>query len=172
MTKAIRVVVAGTMLVLAAMVPAAAQQSQPGTRPQGAPNSRPSQNLPAFTWWKSGAFKVELGLTADQSVRIDKIWETARPELRREWDELSRLEAKLSDLIQKDADESVLSRQIDRVETARASANKTRALMLVQMRKVLTPDQRDRLDGIRERWRRELPARPSLPSEPGKPKER
>ncbi len=52
---------------------------------------------------------------------------------------MSRLEAKLSRLIQIDADEAALSRQIDRVETARANANKTRSLMLVQMRKVLTP---------------------------------
>ena len=36
----------------------------------------------------------ELGLTAEQSARIDKIWETARPELRQEWDELSKLEGK------------------------------------------------------------------------------
>ncbi len=42
-----------------------------------------------FAWWKSEPFKKELGLTADQSARIDKIWETTRPELRQEWDELS-----------------------------------------------------------------------------------
>ena len=40
------------------------------------------------------------------------------------------------------ADEATLTRQIDRVETARAAANKTRSLMLVQMVKVLTPEQR------------------------------
>ncbi len=59
-------------------------------------------------------------------MRIDKIWETTRVELRQEWDELSKLEGKLSRLIQVDADEAVLTRQIDRVETARAAANKTR----------------------------------------------
>ena len=73
-------------------------------------------------------------------------------ELRQEWDELSKLEAKLSHLIQKDADEAVLTRQIDRVETARAAANKTRSLMLVQMLKVLTPEQRTRFTTLHGKW--------------------
>ena len=105
-----------------------------------------------FLWWKSEVFKKELGLAADQITRIDSIWETARPELRQEFAELSRLEEKLSRQIRNDADEALLSRQIDRVETARANANKTRSLMLVQMRKVLTPDQRVKLDDIHARW--------------------
>ena len=61
---------------------------------------------------------------------------------RRSW------KSKLSRLIQDDADEAVLARQIDRVETARADANKTRSLMLVQMLKVLTPDQRTRFSAL------------------------
>lgn len=105
-----------------------------------------------FVWWKSEAFKKELGLAGDQITKIDTIWEAARPELRQEFAELSRLEEKLSRQIRSDADEATLSRQIDRVETARANANKTRSLMLVQMRKVLSPDQRVKLDAIHARW--------------------
>lgn len=116
-----------------------------------------------FPWWKSEPFKKELGLTADQSARIDRIWQTTRPELRQEWDELSKLEDKLSHLIQKDAEEAILSRQIDRVETARANANKTRSLMLVQMLKVLTPEQRVRFQTLHDRWQRDLPQRPPTP---------
>jgi len=127
-----------TAFLLLAAVPAFAQTLSPQTLP--------------FPWWKSEPFKKELGLSADQSGRIDKIWETTRPELRAEWDELSKLEDKLSHLIQKDADEALLSRQIDRVEGARANANKTRSLMLVQMLKVLTPDQRIRFKTLHDRW--------------------
>jgi Spy/CpxP family protein refolding chaperone len=119
-----------------------------------------------FAWWKSEPFKKELGLTADQSTHIDKIWETTRPELRQEWDELSKLEAKLSRLIQADADEAVLTRQIDRVETARANTNKTRSLMLVQMLKVLTPDQRTRFNALHDRWLQEQPPVPPRPTDP------
>lgn len=124
--------------------PAFAQQ--PPSPPFRQPAPQP------FVWWKSEGFKKELGLSTDQISRIDKIWETTRAELRLELDELSKLEDKFSRLIQNDADEAILSRQIDRVEMARANANKTRSLMLVQMRKVLTPDQRVRLDAIHARW--------------------
>jgi Spy/CpxP family protein refolding chaperone len=125
---------------------------------------RQSDNAPRpFAWWKSEPFKKELGLTVDQANRIDKIWETTRPELRQEWDELSKLEGKLSRLIQSDADEAVLTRQIDRVETARASANKTRSLMLVQMLKVLTPDQRTQFGALHDRWEKERGLTPVLP---------
>jgi Spy/CpxP family protein refolding chaperone len=127
--------------LLLAALPALAQTLTPQTLP--------------FPWWKSEPFKKELGLSADQSGRIDKIWESTRPELRVEWDELSKLEEKLSNLIQKDVDEALLSRQIDRVETARANANKTRSLMLVQMLKVLTPDQRIRFKTLHDRWQQE-----------------
>jgi Spy/CpxP family protein refolding chaperone len=123
------------------------------------------QRLP-FPWWKSEPFKNELGLSADQSARIDTIWATTRPELKSEWDELSKLEEKLSHLIQKDADEAILSRQIDRVESARANANKTRSLMLVQMLKVLTPDQRVRFKALHDRWQQKR-----APAAPGKREE-
>jgi Spy/CpxP family protein refolding chaperone len=110
---------------------------------------------PPFSWWKSDVFRRELNLTTDQRGRIDKIWETTRAELKAEWDELSRLEDKLSRMIRSDADETTVSRQIDRVETARATANKTRLLMLVQMRNTLLPDQRKRLDTNYSRWQEE-----------------
>ena len=120
----------------------------------------PPQPGQTFPWWKSEPFKKELGLTTDQSVRVDKIWETTRPELRQEWDELSRLEEKLSRMIQNDAPEAALARQIDRVETARANASKTRSLMLVQMVKVLTPDQRVRFKSLHDRWLADLQKNP------------
>jgi Spy/CpxP family protein refolding chaperone len=131
-------------LLLAAVGPARAQ------RVVGASFGQPSPQ--PFAWWKSDQVKKELDLSPDQCARLDKIWETTRPELRQEWDELSRLEDKLSRLIQANADEAVLSRQIDRVETARANANKTRSMMFVQMRKTLTPEQCVRLDAFHERW--------------------
>ena len=103
-------------------------------------------------WWKSEATVKELGLTAEQSTRIEEIFETTVLELRQEWEELDRLESKLSRMIKDDRhDEATIARQIDRVETARAGANKTRSLMLMRMRRVLTPDQRIRLEQIMKR---------------------
>ncbi len=128
-----------------------------GQQPPSPPFGQTSQ---PFVWWKSEVFKTELKLSTDQIARIDRIWEATRPELRLEFDELSRLEDKFSRLLQNDADEAMLSRQIDRVETARANANKTRSLMLVQMRKVLTPEQRGSLDAIHARWLKDQNQRP------------
>jgi Spy/CpxP family protein refolding chaperone len=106
-------------------------------------------------WWRSEEIVKELRLTADQSARIDKIFQATRPELRQEYDELDRLEAKLSRLIEGDTlDEAGLARQIDRVETARANANKTRSLMLWSMRQVLTADQRVRLKALQTKLER------------------
>lgn len=132
-------------------------------KPPAPPSSPASPTAVGFPWWKSETFKNDLGLTADQSNRIDRIWQTSRVELRQEWDELSRLDAKLSRMIQNDADEAVLTRQIDRVETARASANKTRSLMLVQMMKVLTPEQRARFGTLHQRYQQESQTTPSTP---------
>ena len=186
MTRLLRLpLVLAALLLVGGPVLAQHKPGTPGTPgstgapgPAGAPASPGAQgsvrpprtagiSAPPFAWWKSEPFKSELGLTTDQSARIDKIWETTRPELRQEWDELSRLEEKLSRLLQNDADEAALARQIDRVETARASANKTRSLMLVQMLKVLTPDQRDRFNTMHARWQDERqPRRPDSQRRP------
>jgi Spy/CpxP family protein refolding chaperone len=155
MTKTMRVQLLSAALLLTGATGAFAQR----------PEAPPFGQRQPFAWWKSEQFKKELGLTADQSARIDKIWETTRPELRQERDELTRLEEKLSRLIQNDADEAMLSRQIDRVETARANGNKTRSLMLVQMLKTLTPDQRSRFKTLNDRWQHRPPAGPPKPRE-------
>jgi Spy/CpxP family protein refolding chaperone len=160
MTKLMRGQLAAAGMLLAAVTAFAQQPHEPG---RAAPFTQPQ----SFAWWKSEQFKKDLGLTADQSARIDNIWETTRPELRQEWDELQRLEERLSHMIQNDADEAVLARQIDRVETARANTNKTRSLMLVQMLKTLTPDQRSRFRSLNDRWQQEL--RQRQPAEPRRP---
>jgi Spy/CpxP family protein refolding chaperone len=156
MTKSLRRQLMAAALLLMCATPVLAQiRTSPIVQPPA----------PPFSWWKSEDSRRELGLTADQSARIDQIWQTTRPELRAEWDELERLESKLSMLIKKDADEASLARQIDRVETARANANKTRSLMLVQMMKVLTPDQRTRLGLMHDRYMENLqsPHGPQMP---------
>jgi Spy/CpxP family protein refolding chaperone len=168
MIKRMRGPLFAAAVLLAAFGSASAQQANAQQGPPRRPPNAFGQPQP-FAWWKSEQFKKELGLTADQSARIDKIWETTRPELRQEWDELSRLEEKLSHLIQNDADETVLARQIDRVETARANTNKTRSLMLVQMLKTLTPDQRSRFKTLNDRWQQDFQHR--SPADPRKPRD-
>jgi Spy/CpxP family protein refolding chaperone len=131
-SRARRLLAVGLFLGLAGAAPVASQNQ-----------SRP--------WWRSESTKNELGLTADQVTRIDKVQESMMPELRQEWAELQRLEAKLAKTIETSSDEALLARQIDRVETARANLSKTRQLMLVRMRLILTPEQRSQLKTLVDR---------------------
>ena len=122
-----------------------------------------TQAQPQFVWWRSDEFKKELALTADQISRIDKIFESTRPELRQEMDELTKYDEKLQRLVETSTDEALLARQIDRVETARANLNKTRSLMIARMRLVLNPEQRVRLKSLYERWERQNQTRKTVP---------
>ena len=99
-------------------------------------------------WWTMEPAKIELGLTTDQSTQIESIFQQSISQLRQQKVELDRLEDALSRLIESSADEGVVTRQIDRVETVRAGLNKTRTLMLLHMRGVLTPEQRVKLNAM------------------------
>ena len=118
----------------------------------GADLAAASQATPqSFFWWRNEQAKKELGLTADQVSKIENIHQSTIGELKQEVDELQRCEAKLDRLLETSKDEAVLARQIDRVESARASVNKTRSLMFVRMRLILTTDQRAKLKEMAER---------------------
>ena len=120
-----------------------------------------SQAQQPFYWWRSEEFRKELGLTAEQSAKIDSIHQSTLPELRQEWDELNKYEAKLSKLLESSTDEALLARQIDRVETARANLNKTRSLMIARIRLVLNADQRARFKVLADRRGVQQNGRPS-----------
>ena len=113
-----------------------------------------------FPWWRDAQFQKELVLTADQSTRLDSLFQANMPALRTGRDELDRQETELSRLITLGADEKQVTLQIDRVETLRASLNKTRTLMLLHMRQVLTPDQRGKLNKLYEQREKERQDKP------------
>ena len=126
-----------------------------------------SQQTTPRGWWRNESIVKDLGLTTDQTTRINAIFETTVPELRQDREELERLEAKLSRMIQDDRlDEASLARQIDRVEMARANGNKTRSLMLMRMYRVLTKDQRTRFDQLSKQWSASAPGRSPGPVVP------
>jgi Spy/CpxP family protein refolding chaperone len=110
-----------------------------------------------FPWWKDDKVIRDLALTADQSGRIDAIFRATLPQLRQSKEELDRQESELSRLIGLNADEGQVGRQVDKVETVRGGLNKTRTLMLLRMRQILSPDQRDKFNGVHEQWLREHP---------------
>ena len=107
-----------------------------------------------FAWWKDAQFQHDLGLTADQSARIDAVFEAAISQLRPKKQELDRQEEELSKQIAAGADEVLVSKQVDKVEAIRSNMNKMRTLMLLRERQVLTPEQRVKLNKLHEEWER------------------
>ena len=108
-----------------------------------------------FAWWKDAQFQRDLGLTAEQTARIDAIFQAAISELRPKAEELTKQEELLSQQIAAGADESLVIRQIDKVEAIRAHLNKMRTLMLLKERQALSPDQRVKLNKLHEQWERD-----------------
>lgn len=109
-----------------------------------------------FPWWRDAQFQRELSLTADQSARIDAIFQKMIPHLREKRAELDKQEEELSRMIGANADEPSVVRQVDKVEDIRSHLNKTRTLMLLRMRQVLSPDQRTRLNKLYEERQKDM----------------
>jgi len=121
--------------------------------PAGAPPAQNGQSAPRFAWWRDDPYQRHLGLTSDQVTRLEAIWQAALPELRKGRDDLDRQEAELSRLIELNADETVVTHQVDKVEATRSRLNKARTLVLLHHRQMLTPEQRVKLKAMRDRDR-------------------
>jgi periplasmic protein CpxP/Spy len=121
--------ISGRCVVVAAAVIGVAVLTSPAVSAQG------------FKWWQSETFRRELGLTADQSAKIEAIFQATVPALRRQKDALDKSEADFNQMVEASDDAQVMA-QVTVVEAARSELNKSRTMMLLRMRRVLTPDQR------------------------------
>ncbi len=74
-----------------------------------------------FKWWNSDQYRHELGLTGDQSRRLEDIFQAALPGLRNAKKALDDAESEFGSLVQRGDDAAVMS-QLDRVETARGAS--------------------------------------------------
>jgi Spy/CpxP family protein refolding chaperone len=108
-----------------------------------------------FAWWKDPRFQHDLGLSTDQSAKIDAIFQAAISQLRPKKEELDKQEDLLSQQIVAGADEALVTRQVEKVEAIRSQMNKMRTLMLLKERQVLSPDQRVKLNKLHEQWERD-----------------
>src|SRR5215472_12191137 len=122
--------------------------------------AQPSQPR-GFAWWRTDQFQKNLGLSTDQVGRLEAVFQTALPELRKGRDDLDRQEAELSRLIEMNADETVVTHQVDKVEQIRSHLNKARTLVLLHHRQLLTPEQRVKLKAMRDRDRERAGAAPA-----------
>ena len=118
---------------------------------------------PAFAqrgkWWNDERFRTELGLTPEQSVRLEEIFQKTQPVLRQRMQALDAAEEEFDRRVEKGDDTSVMD-YVGTVEAARAELNKTRTVMLLRMRRSLTADQWAKFTALADqRGRQRPPAR-------------
>ena len=99
---------------------------------------------PAFAqrgkWWQDDRFRKELGLTDEQSMRLESIFQKTQPILRDRMRALDQAEDQLEQFIET-GDDATVMQHVGVVEVARGELNKTRTMMLLRMRRALTADQ-------------------------------
>ena len=91
-------------------------------------------------WWQSEQYRRELGLTAEQSKRLEDVFQAAVPTLKGLKKTLDQAESEFERLLERGDDGSVMD-QVERVEAARAELNKAHTMMMLRMKRVLTADQ-------------------------------
>jgi Spy/CpxP family protein refolding chaperone len=89
-----------------------------------------------FKWWQAEPVIKELGLTPEQTRSLEDVFQKALPKLKEQKTALDKAEAEFQRLI--DGGDPAAMEQITIVEAARAELNTSRALMLWNMRQLLT----------------------------------
>jgi Spy/CpxP family protein refolding chaperone len=144
------------MVILAAPALAQPPAQPPAHQPAGRPERTTAQEQPPSRKWWQNPRAGELGLTSEQSRRIEEIFQATLPTLKTCNSELERRESRLNAMVSASGVTEVeVSRQIDQVEASRSEMSKERTLMLFRMYQVLTPEQRERVKAMYEQWERD-----------------
>jgi len=145
----------GARLVAQQMRPTATQNGAKDSKDNKDNKDKPSapgkpDDRERWKWWLYD--RPELGINDQQSASINAIFESTLPKLRETRQELDRAEEEMARIIKEHkADLTVVSSQIDRLESARSQHNKTRTLMLYRMHLLLSAEQRTKLEALRAR---------------------
>jgi Spy/CpxP family protein refolding chaperone len=100
-------------------------------------------------WWKAAETRAELGISDKQSKDIDDIFQANLPSLKATKEELDKLDDAVASLIKEGtADISVVARQVGQAEQVRANLTTKRTVMLYRMHRLLTPEQRTKLNAM------------------------
>jgi Spy/CpxP family protein refolding chaperone len=113
-----------------------------------------------FRKWWMGPQAKELGLSDQQSSRIDGIFQTSFPRIQTAMQDVENAQQELNRLISGDkTTEMDVVRQLNQVQAARNERDRQYTLMLFRFYQELRPDQRVKVramfDARRERERRE-----------------
>ena len=111
-------------------------------------------------WWKRPRIAQELAITPEQDAELEKIFARSKPKL---IDLRADLEKKQFDYEQsmqaESTDRKTVEAKIEAREESRARLQKELALMELDMKQVLKPDQRERLMRLKEEAKQRLQER-------------
>ena len=126
---------------------------------------RGAEGMPRGKWWKDSRIVQDIGLSDQQSTQIEKIFQDHRMQLVDLHANLEKAELAMEPMMQADQpNEGQITSQIDKISQARAALEKSNAVMLLGIRKVLTADQWKKLQAA-QRERSPFPA--MAPGGPG-----
>jgi Spy/CpxP family protein refolding chaperone len=127
---------------------ATAQRAQAAAQPAQAarPLLERALGVPGGRWWTRPEMAQKLGLTADQTKKMDDTLQQFRLKLIDLNATVQKEEMIMEPLIgTEQPDEGKIVAQIDKVAQARAELEKTNARMLLGIRRLLTPEQWNKL---------------------------
>jgi Spy/CpxP family protein refolding chaperone len=106
----------------------------------------------ALKWWSSEEGRAEFGITDQQSKDLEAVFQSVLPQLRVNKTDLDKQEKVLSQLLSEaNNNEALILQAIDRVEAARSALSRTRTLMLYRMYRLLSAEQRAKVQAYHER---------------------
>jgi Spy/CpxP family protein refolding chaperone len=130
------------------------------------PNATPNQQPPTadknrpYKWWLSEDGKKEFGISEQQSRELEALFQQILPTLKANKSELDKQEKALDRLLADGgSSETAVAQAIDRAEAARSALSRTRTLMLFRMYRLLTPEQRAKVQAYYERKAQEADGR-------------
>jgi Spy/CpxP family protein refolding chaperone len=117
--------------------------------------------VPGNKWWTRPEMAQKLGLTADQTKKMDDVFQQFRLKLIDLNASVQKEEAIMEPLVgAEQPDETKIVAQIDKLAQARAELEKANARMLLGIRRLLTPEQWNKLKADRGRIVVDVPPQP------------
>ena len=115
------------------------------------------QGLGDGKWWKRPRIVQALGLTAAQSSELERIFAKSRPKLIDLKAELEKKQFAYEQAMSAEkVDRADVEAKIEAREQARAKLQKELSLMELDMKQVLTPEQREKVAQFREENRQRI----------------
>jgi Spy/CpxP family protein refolding chaperone len=112
--------------------------------------------VPLGKWWKRPRIVERLKIKPDQQERLDEIFSKNRRSFIDLKADVDRRAVDLEELLtKKGSDPARISTATDALEQAKARLGKTRTMMIVEMKGVLSDEQWQRILELRDEWRRE-----------------